>query len=103
MTKSTNYKEDYLHGKNGIVWATYNLQQAETIQSALIAQNIWCDVLNKSNDESEIHLLIIKDEQELQIAIDFVWREKSGLCLRPDWTYPVGKENTSFKKWLSAI
>ncbi len=95
-------KKDYLNGKQGIIWATYYSTQAETIQSALMAQNISCDIVKEINEGSLLYLLVIGDAGDIETAIDFVWRERSGLCLQPDWAYPQGEENRSFKKWLNA-
>ena len=45
-------EEDFLSGKNGIVWATYDIRQAEILYRALLAQNI----------NAEIQKLILKKE-----------------------------------------
>jgi methionine salvage enolase-phosphatase E1 len=95
-------KEKYLTGVQGIIWATYYSYQAETIQSALMVQNISCDIVKEHSEGSHLYLLAIGDVDDVQTAIDFVWRERSGLCLQPDWTYLPGEENRSFKKWLNA-
>lgn len=97
-----HYEEcDYLHGSNGIVWATYDLRQAETVRSALLAQNISCELQEARLEEIHLHVLRIPERADVQAAIDFIWREKSGLCLQPDWWYPAGAENSSFKKWIN--
>jgi hypothetical protein len=38
---------------------------------------------------------------ELTDAVDFIWREASGLRLQPDWHYPMGSANDSFDKWIN--
>ena len=37
-------ENDFLSGKDGIVWATYDLRQAEIIQNTLLAQNIYSEI-----------------------------------------------------------
>jgi hypothetical protein len=96
------YEEvDYLNGSTGIVWATYHLRQAETIKAALLAQNIACDLREHSLPGARLYLLSIPEAREVAAAVDFIWREPSGLRLRPDWWYPAGAENESFKKWIN--
>ena len=94
---------DFLKGSNGIVWATYSSFQAETIKNALLAQNIFCEVRISNTEEITLHLIIIQNREEVEIAIDFIWREKAGLRLKLDWCYSVNKKNESFNKWLSNI
>ena len=96
------YEEvDYLHGSTGVVWATYDLRQAETIKAALLAQSIACEVREHALRGAQLHLLCIAEAHEISAAVDFIWREPSGLRLQPDWWYPAGAENESFKKWIN--
>jgi hypothetical protein len=96
------YEEvDYLSGSAGIVWATYLLRQAETIKAALLAQNVACEVREHDLPGARLYLLCITEAHEVSAAVDFIWREPSGLRLQPDWWYPAGAENESFKKWIN--
>jgi hypothetical protein len=94
---------EYLNGARGIVWATYDLNQAETIRGALLAQNIGCEVREENVKETRLYLLHIVRAQDVEAAVDFVWRDQTGLRLRPDWWYPAEAENESFKRWVNAI
>lgn len=90
-----------LSGEYGIVWATYNLRQAEVITSALLAQNITALKVKVETDQGNLLLIKIDNKNDIPDAIDFIWRKKGGLMLKPDWTYPEGTPNTSFEKWLN--
>jgi len=96
-------QRDYLNGTEGIVWATYDLKQAETVCSALLAQNIACEVQQRLLEDTPFYVLGIPEHGDVQVAIDFVWRDASGLRLKPDWSYPAGAENRSFEKWTEAV
>ncbi len=96
-------ERDYLNGTDGIVWATYDLRQAEIIRDALLTQNIACKLAEEELTSRLLHLLSISESNNMQAAIDFIWREKSGLRLKPDWEYPAGAENESFNKWINGI
>ncbi len=101
---SIQYEErDYLNGSESIIWATYDLRQAEIIRDALLTQRISCEIKNESLKTSKLHLLHVSNAEDIQSAIDFVWREKSGMRLKPDWVYPAGTENESFNKWINGI
>ena len=52
---------------------------------------------------AQVGLLCIPEAREVAAAVDFIWREPSGLRLQPDWSYPAGKENESFEKWINGI
>ncbi len=91
----------YPTGKDDIVWATFDLRQAETIRNALMAQQVDCTVKEKNLLRKVLYLLHVGDEKEIEEAIDFIWREASGLRLRPDWHYSMGGENESFDKWIN--
>jgi len=90
----------FLSGKDGIVWATYDLRQAEIIQSTLLAQHISSEVKNFDSSDA-IFLLKIINETDANEAIDFIWRNDGGLRLKPDWSYPDGEVNKSFELWLN--
>lgn len=94
-------ENDFLSGRNGTVWATYNLRQAEIIQRALLAQHINSELKRIDFEELEIILINITNEKDINDAIDFIWRDDIGLRLKPDWNYPEGEINKSFELWLS--
>ena len=91
----------FLNGTDGIVWATYDLRQAEIIQSALVAQQINSEIKNIHLNENVLYALKISNSSDIDNAIDFIWRHKSGLRLKPDWSYPNNEINNSFEQWLS--
>ena len=94
-------ENDFLSGKEGIVWATYDLRQAEIIQNTLLAQNIYSEVKKINLDNKEMFLIRIADESDISDSMDFIWRNNSGLRLKPDWIYPESENNRSFELWLS--
>lgn len=96
MTKA----DDYLSIARGIVWATYDARQADTVQAALQAQRIVCEVRQESLEGECLYLLHVPVQEEVEPAMDFIWRDPAGLRLRPDWSYPDGAENESFKRWV---
>jgi hypothetical protein len=98
--RSTLGNSDYLNGKNGIVWATFQLDQAETLRDALLAQDIACEVLQKVQANRQMYLLRVPESRKVESAMDFVWRDDAGMRLLPDWRYPDGVENESFLKWI---
>ena len=83
------------------MWATYDLRQAEIIQSALFAQSINAEVKVLDFINKPLFLIRIVDVAVINEAIDFIWRGKSGLKLEPDWDYPENEINRSFECWLS--
>jgi len=91
----------YPTGNDGTVWATYDLRQAETIRNALVAQHIGCTLKETILRRNTLYLLKVDDAMELAEAMEFIWRSPSGLCLQPDWHYPMGSENKSFNKWIN--
>ncbi len=91
----------FLDGTDGIVWATYDSRQAEIIQSALVAQQINSEIKNIPVNEYELYTLKISNSPDIEDAIDFIWRHKSGLRLKPDWNYSNNEINKSFEQWLS--
>jgi len=94
-------ENEFLSGKNGIVWATYDSRQAEIIQSTFLAQQINCEINNISFDNEDLFLIIITNKIEVQDAIDFIWKNNDGLRLKPDWHYGKGEINKSLEQWLS--
>lgn len=93
---------DYLHGEAGFIWATYNRDQAEIVHAALQAQQITCALREFSMNDRTLFVLQVEDADKIEDAIDFVWRDLSGLMLQPDWSYPAGAVNQSFVRWLKA-
>ncbi len=94
-------EEDFLSGKNGIVWATYSIRQAEVLHSALFAQDIHTEIKKTDLEKKELFLIKITTQSDLNDAIDFIWKSESGLNLKADWTYPENETNKSFEQWLS--
>ena len=94
-------EKDYLLGKDGIVWATYDKRQADIIQTTLLTQNISVQLEEEYLGKQILFLLRVNDKNELANAIDFIWKSSGGLNLKPDWHYPNGQKNTSFERWLS--
>lgn len=98
---SISYDEnDFLSGDNGIVWGSYDQKQIEIIKNALSAQNINSEVVTKILVNRKIQLLVVRDNNDVQDSINFIWKSKTGLCLKPDWTYPDRTVNLSFEQWL---
>jgi hypothetical protein len=98
-------ENDFISGKYGIVWATYNLRQAEVVVDTLLAQNINCEIetvnLEPEPELKSMFLISVTNESDTYTAVDFVWKNSSGLRLKPDWTYPQGETNNSFEQWLN--
>jgi len=94
-------QNDYLNGKNGIVWATYDQHQAEVICGTLRALEIECEVLKKKLKGTHLHLIRILQSHKIPTAVDFIWRDETGLKLQPDWVYPANTENESFQRWVN--
>ncbi|HEX9252351.1 MAG TPA: hypothetical protein VF870_08920 [Ignavibacteriaceae bacterium] len=94
-------EHDFLNGKEGIVWASYDMRQIEIIKNALFAQNINAELKPRSLGKYKIFLLKINNNKDISDAVDFIWRSKTGLRLKPDWNYPEGTTNKSFEQWLS--
>lgn len=92
---------DFLSGKDGIVWASYDSRQVDIIQSALLAQQVNSELKKISLDGHDLIMIKIPNETEINIAMDFIWRTSTGLRLKPDWSYPAGETNKSFQQWLN--
>ena len=93
-------EQTLVSGEYGIVWASYDLRQAEVLHNALFAQNITSAIGRVELDEGFLLLIIIDNKKDIGEALDFIWRKATGLRLKPDWTYPVGEPNKSFEKWV---
>jgi hypothetical protein len=91
----------YPTGQHGIVWATYDHRQADIIRNALLTQRIACELKTTKLDGRMLYLLGVADERGVEEAMDFVWRDKGGLRLIPDWSYMEGETNRSFEQWLN--
>ncbi len=94
-------ERDLINGKNGIIWATYDLRQAEIIRDTLISQNIAVNLRTDKIGNYDLHLLAVPNMTDIDAAINFVWRDRSGLRLKPDWHYKNGQENESFNRWIN--
>ena len=94
-------ENDFLTGKDGIVWATYDSRQGEVVQNALLAQNINCEIKKIEMESIDMFLIAITNEKDTKVAIDFIWEGNNGLRLKPDWSYPQGETNKSFEQWLN--
>ena len=94
---------DLISGKNGIIWATYDQRQAEIIRDTLITQNINVELGERSIGEYELFQLIVKNRSDIDTALNFIWRDREGLRLKPDWAYKNGQKNESFTKWINNL
>lgn len=99
---SISFDEDnFLSGKDGVVWATYDLRQAEIIQSTLLVQHINSEIKQIIIEDVKIYIIVISDQMETGVAADFIWKSDYGLRLKPDWNYSEDGINKSFEQWLS--
>lgn len=94
-------EKEFLLGNGGIVWATYDFRQTEIIKNALLALLINSEIKNIALADDKMFVLKISKEDEINEAIDFIWRSESGLRLKPDWDYERGKINRSFNQWIN--
>lgn len=90
-----------LSGEYGIVWATYDLRQAETIHSALLAQQIASSIGKIKTEDNNLLIIKIEKSEDIVESVEYIWKGAKGLRLIPDWKYPEGTPNTSFEKWLN--
>jgi hypothetical protein len=98
------YEEgNYKNGSGGIVWATFKIDQAETIKGALQAHRINSEIIEKKLEGLLLFLIKLSDNNKINEAIDFIWRGEDGLNLKPDWHYPAGNPNDSFNKWTKNL
>ncbi|MCL6494204.1 MAG: hypothetical protein K6T54_05410 [Ignavibacterium sp.] len=94
-------ENELLSGKDGIVWGSYDLRQAEIIQNSLLAQNINSTISKIESSIKSIYLIKILLMEDITTAKDFIWKNEGGLRLKPDWTYTEGEANKSFELWLN--
>ena len=94
-------ENNFLSGKDNIVWATYDLRQGEIIQNTLLAQNINSETISANLGKQQLILIKITNQLDIGDAMDFIWKNKNGLRLKPDWSYSEGEKNKSFELWLS--
>lgn len=94
-------ENELLSGKDGIVWGSYDLRQAEIIQNSLLAQNINSTISKIESSIKSIYLIKILLMEDITTAKDFIWKNDGGLRLKPDWTYTEGESNKSFELWLN--
>ncbi len=80
---------DFLNGTNGIVWATYNYIQADTIKNSLFVQNIYGRIRESELVTKTLFKIYIPNIIDIKKAIDFIWKDRNGMRLDPDWHYPV--------------
>jgi hypothetical protein len=90
---------DFLHGSDGAIWATYDREQAEIVLGALQSQQIAAELREILLQDNRLYVLHVRDPAKAEAAMDFVWRDASGLQLQPDWCYPAGAANESFLRW----
>ncbi len=90
-----------ISGIDGYVWATWNSQQAEIISNALRVQNIELEIVKIEQENKAMYLIKVIKEEDIMNVIDFIQNEKSGLRLKPDWTYPDDEPNESFDRWIN--
>lgn len=93
--------DEFLSGRDGIVWASFDKRQVEVIHNALLAQHINCEVRRLHSIKAEFFLVKIENEADINSAMDFIWRSVTGLRLKPDWSYSKGEPNKSFEQWLN--
>jgi hypothetical protein len=94
-------ENELLSGKDGIVWGSYDLRQAEIIQNSLLAQNINSIISKIESSIKTIYLIRIILIEDINAAKDFIWENDGGLRLKPDWAYAEGETNKSFELWLN--
>ncbi len=92
---------ELITGRDGIVWATKHLLQAEIIRNALTAQNFGVHILNRLLADGPIYLLQSSNHKDVSEVVDFIWKGENGLQLKPDWAYGDGEPNKSFEKWVN--
>jgi hypothetical protein len=90
-----------ISGIDGYVWATWDSLQAEIICNALRVQNVDLEIVKIEIENKVMYLIKITKEEDVMNVIDFIHNEKSGLRLKPDWTYPEGEPNESFNQWIN--
>jgi hypothetical protein len=94
-------ENDFLSGKDGVIWASYDSRQIDIIKNSLFAQNIITNVKLINFGGRKMFLLQVYNQKDVNEAINFIWKSDTGLRLKPDWSYPQGEPNKSFEQWLS--
>ncbi len=94
-------EQQFISGRDGVVWATYDKRQVDVIQNAMLALNIASEVKRIELTGKDLFIIKIINETDVSNAMDFIWRSSTGLRLKPDWIYPEGETNKSFEQWLS--
>jgi hypothetical protein len=94
-------ENDFLNGKDRIIWASYDSGQIDIIKNSLFAQKIITYTSLVKLGNREIYLLHVSNQNDVDEAINFVWKSDSGLRLKPDWSYKDGEPNKSFQQWLN--
>jgi hypothetical protein len=94
-------ENDFLTGKDGVVWASYDSRQTDIIKNSLFAQNISASVQLRNLGKINMFFLVVNNQKDVNEAINFIWKSDTGLRLKPDWSYPQGESNKSFEQWLS--
>ena len=94
-------ENDFLSGKDGIVWASYDSRQVDIIKNSLFAQNIITNIKQINLGNRRMFLLYVNNQNDVNEAINFVWKSNNGLRLKPDWSYSDGEPNKSFEQWLN--
>ena len=94
-------EQQFISGRDGVVWATYDKRQVDIIQNAMLAVNISSEVKKIELPGNDLLIIKIINETDVSNAMDFIWRSSTGLRLKPDWIYPEGETNKSFEQWLS--
>lgn len=92
--------KQYSNDDYGLVWITFDPHQAEIICSALQTQLISCVVRTASLCEQSVYRIFVEQIADAPAAQDFIWRDASGMQLKPDWQYPLNTRNNSFAKWI---
>lgn len=91
---------DLISGFDGFIWATKNSHQAEIICNAIKVQNIELEIIKVNLENTVLHLIRVSNVKDVKQVIDFLQNDKSGLRLKPDWSYSEGETNYSFEQWI---
>ncbi|HSH20555.1 MAG TPA: hypothetical protein VLA03_08880 [Draconibacterium sp.] len=91
---------DLISGFDGFIWATKNSRQAEIICNAIKVQNIELEIIKVKHENTDLYLIRVLNINDVKTVVNFLQNDKSGLRLKPDWTYPDGETNHSFEQWI---
>ncbi|MBK6283589.1 MAG: hypothetical protein IPF54_13920 [Draconibacterium sp.] len=58
-------------------------------------------IVKIEHENKVMYLIKVTKEEDIEEVMDFIRNEKSGLNLKPDWTYPEGERNASFDQWIN--